>query len=209
MIKILYGKVNPLTTDALIFCFASENEIKKSLIFFLFGFFQLKTNVIFIYGSDFATTTKRFELAQDYSFDITDKKVITALKFNNKLSAPFVPFNIRLDGEYNEKLLKYLMEGGYSKYKVGSNLDAKFNGKTDGEYDINFGVSLNQHNAKVIAKRDIDTAADKSRLTNKFVCSTGTRIELNGIVSNNPTVTNTDIHLDGLLIVTDGQEPYK
>lgn len=130
------------------------------------------------------------------------------MKFDNLLNSPIIQSKARFDGEYNKNNIIYLLEIGHMKYNIANNLNAKFNVKSVGDYDIIVGASMNSHNMKIISRRDI-IDGDKSKLQNKLTTSSGVRIELNGVISNRPTITDADFNLEGILVAAERQEPFK
>lgn len=93
------------------------------------------------------------------------------------------------------------------KHTFGSKLTSKLNVKTPGNYDVNFGVSLNAHNAKLFMKREIE--GGKSKINNRFTTSAGSKVELNGHIGHDISAKNADINLEGILVPMEKEEPYK
>lgn len=160
-----------------------------------------------MYGPDLSSTTNRLELLQDYKF-VLNGKVIESLRFNNKIAAPIVPAKLRVDGEYNKNHIKYALEALFGKNSLASNLDAKLNGKSVGDHDVEFDAKVNTYSIKANGRREI-IADNKSKLTYKLLTSFGTEFDVNGVVGNHWTAQNTDISLDAKLIAAQKQEPIK
>lgn len=160
-----------------------------------------------VYGADFKSATQRIEIREHFEYDLDENRQLVALKFESQLNAPIVTTTVRIDGEYSRNAIGYTLEAGYDKYKVASNLAAKLNAKAVGDYDVVWAATINVHNVRVIARRTID--GDRSKIENKLTTSAGTRVELNGMVKNRPTPTDTDVTLDGVLVAADGQVPFK
>lgn len=129
------------------------------------------------------------------------------MKIDKKFKAPFVPVNFDLNGEFNENLAKFDLNAGYQKHTFGSKLISKCNFKTQGNYEITFGLNLNAHNAKLFMKREIE--GGKSKINNRFTTSAGTKVELNGHISHGISSKNADINLEGILVPIEKEEPYK
>lgn len=129
------------------------------------------------------------------------------MKIDKKFKAPAVPLNLDFDGEFNENLAKFDLGAGYGKYTFGSKLTSKLNVKTSGNYDVNFVISLNDHNAKLFMKREIE--GGKSKINNRFTTSSGTKVELNGHIGHDISPKNADINLEGTLVPMEKEEPYK
>lgn len=159
-----------------------------------------------MYGPDLESTTKRVELYHRYDYERENEK-LKSLKLDLKFKAPAVPLNFETEGEYNENLAKFDVEAGYGRQKFGSKLTAKLNVKTVGNYDVNFGITLNAHNAKLFMKREIE--GGKSKISNRLTTSAGTKVELNGHIGHDLNAKNADINLEGVLVPMDKEEPYK
>lgn len=129
------------------------------------------------------------------------------MKIDQKFKAPAVPVNFGFEGEFNENLAKFDINAGYQKHTFGSKLTSKRNDKTKGNYDVNFAVSLNTHNAKLFMKREIE--GGKSKINNRFTTSAGTKVELNGHIGHDISSKNADINLEGILLPMEKEEPYK
>ncbi|XP_055601497.1 apolipophorins [Uranotaenia lowii] len=158
----------------------------------------------FVAGKDFNNPSNRYELKQVAEFEIEDKK-LQSLKLSNKLQLPKQLF--RLDFATGKNQFKLDGEYGYDKYKIAANVDAKYNEKTAGDYDVNFGGSLNKHFFKVFSKRTID--ATKSKFQNRLTASTGTKIEVNGVATNKFTEQEGDLSIEGLFVAVEKADPYK
>lgn len=115
--------------------------------------------------------------------------------------------NFNFEGEFNDNLAKFDINAGYQKHSFGSKLTSKRNDKTKGNYDVNFAVSLNAHNAKLFMKREIE--GGKSKINNRFTTSAGTKVELNGHIGHDISSKNADINLEGILLPMEKEEPYK
>lgn len=165
---------------------------------------SFKNVFVFVAGKDFNNPTNRYELNQNAEFEIEDKK-LQSLKLSNKLQLP--KQLIRLDFATSKNLFKLDGEYGYDKYKIAANVDAKYNEKTAGDYDVNVGGSLNKHFFKFASKRTVDAA--KSKFQNRLTASTGTKIEVNGVASNKFTEQEGELNLEGLFIAVDKADPYK
>lgn len=165
---------------------------------------QFKNVFVFVAGKDFNNPTNRYELNQNAEFEIEDKK-LQSLKLSNKLQLP--KQLIRLDFATSKNLFKLDGEYGYDKYKIAANVDAKYNEKTAGDYDVTVGGSLNKHFFKFASKRTVDAA--KSKFQNRLTASTGTKIEVNGVASNKFTEQEGELNLEGLFIAVDKADPYK
>uniref|UniRef100_A0A2M3ZDY1 Putative apolipophorins n=1 Tax=Anopheles braziliensis TaxID=58242 RepID=A0A2M3ZDY1_9DIPT len=160
----------------------------------------------FASGKDFSNPANKYELSQNAEFVIrSDNKALESLKLNNKLQLP--KQLIRLDFATNKN--QFLLDGeyGYDKYKIAANVDAKYNEKAPGDYDVQGGASLNKHNFKFFAKRIVEQ--NKSRFSNRLTASTGTKAELNGAITNRFTSQDGELNLEGLLIAVDKAAPYK
>lgn len=129
------------------------------------------------------------------------------MKIDQKFKAPAVPVNFDFEGEFNENLAKFDLSAGYQKHVFGSKLISKLNFKTPGNYDVNFGVTLNTHNIKLFMKREIE--GGKSKINNRFTTSAGTKVELNGHIGHDLSAKNADISLEGILVPMEKEEPYK
>lgn len=160
-----------------------------------------------MYGPDLESQTKRVELYHRYDYERDENKKLTSLKIDQKFKAPAVPVNYNFEGEFNKNLAKFDIGGGYQKHTFGSKLTSKLNGKTQGDYDVNFAVNLNTHNAKLFMKREIE--GGKSKINNRLTTSAGTKVELNGHISHGITAKNADINLEGTLVPMEKEEPYK
>ncbi|KAG4078631.1 hypothetical protein HA402_015221 [Bradysia odoriphaga] len=160
-----------------------------------------------VYGQDLESQTKRVEFYHRYDYEYTDNEKLKSLKIDQKFKAPAVPVNYEFEGDFNKNLVKFDLDIGYQKHTFGSKLISKLNGKTQGDYDVNFAVSLNTHNAKLFMKREIE--GGKSKINNRFTTSAGTKAELNGHIGNEIGAKNADINLEGTLVPIEKEEPYK
>lgn len=168
---------------------------------------EIKNDFLFIYGDDLNSKTKRIELFQFAKWESEDKH-LKAISFQNKIALPYVPFTLKLDGDFTKNSHKFDFElSGSRVQKVTANLDSKCNSKSIGDFDVVFGAGLNAHTVKLISKRVIDN--NKSRLTNKLEISTGTRIELNGVVAHKYSADEADINVEGIFVMAEKQEPYR
>lgn len=130
-----------------------------------------------------------------------------SLKIDQKFKAPAVPVNYNFDGDFDKNLVKFDLGLGYQKQSFGVKLTSKLNVKTQGDYDVNFALSLNNHNAKLFMKREIE--GGKSKINNRFTTSAGTKAELNGHIGNEISAKNADINLEGTLVPLEKEEQYK
>ncbi|XP_058823789.1 apolipophorins [Topomyia yanbarensis] len=165
---------------------------------------SFKNIFIFVAGKDFNNPSNRYELNQQAEFELEDKK-LTSLSLKNKLQLP--KQLIRLDLITNKNHFKLDGEYGYDKYKVAANVDAKYNEKSAGDYDVTVGASLNKHFFKFFSKRTIDAA--KSKFQNRLTASTGTKVEVNGVASNKFTEQEGELNLEGLFVAVEKADPYK
>uniref|UniRef100_W4VRP6 Putative apolipophorin n=1 Tax=Corethrella appendiculata TaxID=1370023 RepID=W4VRP6_9DIPT len=165
---------------------------------------SLKNHLIIVPGKDFTNTKNGFEFYQNVVFEIEDKK-LKSLQFQNKYNCPKV--EVKLDGDFNKQLFKLDVGFGYDKNKFATLVDAKYNLKVVGDYDVVVSGTLNKHNFKYIGKRTID--AGKSKLVNKFTTNSGTQIELNGLFGHRFTSQEADVNLEAVFIAVDKAEPYK
>ncbi|XP_040158471.1 apolipophorins [Anopheles arabiensis] len=160
----------------------------------------------FASGKDFNNPSNKYELSQYAEFELKpEAQGLESLKLENKLQLP--KQLIRLDFATNKN--KFYLDGeyGYDKYKIAANVDAKYNEKTPGDYDVQLGGSLNKHFFKFFSKRIVE--ANKSRFSNKLTASTGTKFELNGAVTNRFTSQDGELNLEGSLIAVEKASPYK
>lgn len=168
---------------------------------------EIKNDFLFIYGDDLNSKTKRIELFQHAKWEDEGKR-LKSLSFENKILLAYVPFTLKLDGDFSKNSHKFDFElSGSRVQKIIVNLDSKTNGKSAGDFDVHFNAGLNSHTVKLISKRVIDN--NKSRLTNKLEISTGTRIELNGVVAHKYSADDADINVEGIFVMADKQEPYR
>lgn len=166
--------------------------------------FQFKNVFIFAAGKDYNNPANRYEINQNAEFEIDDKK-LQSLKLWNKLQLQ--KQLIRLDFATSKNQFKLDGEYGYDKYKAAANVDAKYNERAAGDYDVTVGGTLNKHFFKFTSKRVIDSA--KSKFQNRLTVSTGTKIEVNGVASNKFSEQEGELNLDGLFIAVDKADPYK
>ncbi|XP_053660311.1 apolipophorins [Anopheles marshallii] len=160
----------------------------------------------FASGSDFKNPSNKYELSQYAEFTLKpEAQGLESLKLNNKLQLP--KQLIRVDFATNKN--KFFLDGeyGYDKYKIAANVDAKYNEKSAGDYDVQLGGSLNKHFFKFFSKRIVEQ--NKSRFSNKLTASTGTKFELNGAVSNRFTSQDGELSLEGSLVAVEKASPYK
>uniref|UniRef100_A0A182MAM9 Vitellogenin domain-containing protein n=1 Tax=Anopheles culicifacies TaxID=139723 RepID=A0A182MAM9_9DIPT len=160
----------------------------------------------FASGADFKNPSNKYELSQYAEFTLKpEAQGLESLKLNNKLQLP--KQLIRLDFATSKN--KFFLDGeyGYDKYKIAANVDAKYNEKSAGDYDVQLGGSLNKHFFKFFSKRIMEQ--NKSRFSNKLTASTGTKFELNGAVTNRFTSQDGELNLEGLLIAVEKASPYK
>lgn len=163
--------------------------------------------MVVVYGPDLESQTKRVEFYHRYDYECDDTKNLKSLKIDQKFKAPAVPVNFDFEGEFNENLAKFDISAGYQKHIFGSKLISKLNIKTPGNYDVNFGITLNAHNVKLFMKREIE--GGKSKINNRFTTSAGTKVELNGHIGHDLSAKNADISLEGILVPIEKEEPYK
>ncbi|XP_052868162.1 apolipophorins [Anopheles cruzii] len=167
---------------------------------------SFKNLLSFATGKDLANPTAKYELSQLAEFTLKpDAKGLESLKLTNKLQVP--KQTLRLDFATNRN--QFLLDGeyAYEKYKVAASVDAKYNEKTAGDYDVQVGGSLNKHFFKFFAKRIVEQ--NKSRFSNRLTASTGTKVELNGAVTNRFTSQEGELNLEGALVAADKAAPYK
>uniref|UniRef100_A0A182QBN2 Vitellogenin domain-containing protein n=1 Tax=Anopheles farauti TaxID=69004 RepID=A0A182QBN2_9DIPT len=160
----------------------------------------------FASGKDFNNPSNKYELSQFAEFTLKpEAKGLESLKLNNKLQLP--KQLIRLDFATNKN--KFFLDGeyGYDKYKIAANVDAKYNEKSAGDYDVQVGASLNKHFFKFFSKRVVEQ--NKSRFSNRLTASTGTKLELNGAVTNRFTSQDGELTLEGTLVAVEKASPYK
>ncbi|XP_053670702.1 apolipophorins [Anopheles nili] len=160
----------------------------------------------FASGKDFNNPSNKYEFSQFAEFALNpESQRLESLKLNNKLQLP--KQLIRLDFATNKN--KFFLDGeyGYDKYKIAANVDAKYNEKSAGDYDVQLGGSLNKHFFKLTSKRIVEQ--NKSRFSNKLTASTGTKFELNGAVSNRFTSQDGELNLEGSLVAVEKASPYK
>ncbi len=169
--------------------------------------FQFTNKFLVVYGRDLESQTKRVEIYQRYDYECDENKKLKSLKIDQDFKAPAVPVNYKFEGEFNKDLARFDIGAGYQKHSFGSKLTSKLNGKTQGDYDVNFAISLNTHNAKLLMKREIE--GGKSKINNRLTTSAGTKVELNGHISHGITTKNADINLEGSLVPMEKDEPYK
>lgn len=165
---------------------------------------SFKNAFVFVAGKDFNNPANKYELNQNAEFEVEDKK-LQSLKLSNKLQLP--KQLVRLDFATSKNQFKLDGEYGYDKYKVAANVDAKYNEKTAGDYDVTVGGSLNKHFFKVVSKRTVDAA--KSKFQNRLTASTGTKVEVNGVASNKFSDQDGELNLEGLFVAVDKADPYK
>ncbi|XP_058128999.1 apolipophorins [Anopheles ziemanni] len=160
----------------------------------------------FASGKDFNNPSNKYELSQLAEFTLKpEAKGLESLKLYNKLQLP--KQLVRLDFATNKN--KFFLDGeyGYDKYKIAANVDAKYNEKSAGDYDVQVGASLNKHFFKVFSKRVVEQ--NKSRFSNRLTASTGTKLELNGAVTNRFSTQDGELNLDGTLVAVEKASPYK
>lgn len=155
-------------------------------------------------GKDFNNPAHRYELNQNAEFEVEDKK-LRSLKMSNKLQLP--KQLVRFDFATSKNQFKVDGEYGYDKYKVAANVDAKYNEKSAGDYDVTVGGSLNKHFFKFVSKRTMD--AVKSKFQNRLTASTGTKIDLNGVATNKFSEQDGELNLEGLFVAVEKADPYK
>lgn len=160
-----------------------------------------------VYGRDLESQTKRVEFYHRYDFERDENNKLKSLKIDQKFKAPAVPVTYDFEGDFNKNLVKFDLGFGYQKHTFGGKLTSKLNVKTQGDYDVNFALSLNAHNAKLFMKREIE--GGKSKINNRFTTSAGTKAELNGHISNEFSAKNADINLEGTLVPIEKEDPYK
>lgn len=165
---------------------------------------SFKNVFVFLSGKDFNNPTHRYELSQNAEFEIEDKK-LQSLKMSNKLQLP--KQMVRFDFATSKNQFKVDGEYGYDKYKVAANVDAKYNEKSAGDYDVTVGGSLNKHFFKFTSKRTMDAA--KSKFQNRLTASTGTKVDLNGVVTNKFSDQDGELNLEGLFVAVEKADPYK
>lgn len=124
---------------------------------------------------------------------------------SNKLQLP--KQMVRFDFATSKNQFKVDGEYGYDKYKVAANVDAKYNEKSAGDYDVTVGGSLNKHFFKFTSKRTMDAA--KSKFQNRLTASTGTKVDLNGVVTNKFSDQDGELNLEGLFVAVEKADPYK
>ncbi|KAJ6623589.1 Apolipophorin, partial [Pseudolycoriella hygida] len=161
---------------------------------------------VVVFGKDLNSQRNRIEFYHRYDYVLNENRTLSSLKIAQKFDAPVVPVNYNFNGDFNKNLVKYDLTVGYYKYTFGNKLTSKLNVKTPGNYDVDFGISLNTNNLKLTMTREIE--GSKSKITNRLTTSAGTKLELNGHVGHVINAKNVDIKLDGVLVPLEKQEPY-
>lgn len=169
---------------------------------------QFKNSLIFVYGRDLESTSKRVEFTTDYEFEKADNKITSISGKNTFIIAP-IPVRLIVHGSIHKNHVDYDFLIGYAKNQVASKLNADISKKSKGDWNVKFEAGVNNHNIDVLSTRDIDEAAQRSTVKHEVKSSFGTHIVLNSKFDNNFSAQKVDVVADGSVVLVRGQKPFK
>lgn len=175
---------------------------------FLAGEKQLKNAILFIYGKDLESTTKRFELSNDIEYEKADNK-FTSLKAKNLINIAALPVKIVVNGGIHKNHVDYEFSAEYTKNKISSNLNADISKKSAGDWNVKFDANANTNGIDVTSTRVIDDGAKTSVVKHEVKSSFGTNIVLNSKFDNVFTSQKANFESDGTIVIAKGQKPIK
>lgn len=170
---------------------------------------EVRTDVVLVAGRDAANSNRRVELHQRYEFSkATAPAAERYAKADVRVAAPFVPVEVHVSGEVSAKLVKGETTARVGKNTVGAKLKAKLNEHERGDYDASAVVTVNKHQLKVEASREIKEG--RSKFENSVEVNGGeAKAELEVEFEHEATAQKADVKVEGSVRLAKAEEPHK
>jgi hypothetical protein len=152
----------------------------------------LNNDLTLVHGGDLNNKQNTLKIKNSITRKYTDPNNYQ-FTTKNSMSYPLLGVEGKLNINKVPKNLDYTIEGKYQKYKIGAKMNAKYNQKTMGDYDINLDAEALENKLKAKAKREIN--GDVSTIDNSLEIN-GKKAEVKGTVTHKCKPYDTDIGCD-------------
>lgn len=152
---------------------------------------RVQSNLQLIHGSDLSSKTNKLTINNDLS--VVPHKNFIEIETKNKLAYPGLNVDTNFDFTSKQNHVKYDVEFQYLNFKVGSELDAKVNHKSKGDYDVEFEIYGNDNKLEIESKREIH--GDKSKI-HKSLAINGNKFEVSGTIKHHCKPDDVNIGTD-------------
>lgn len=200
-----------LTSELIKFNVKIENSINSNANFNLKGEFKKQEShydaaIQLIHGPDLnsksaiisvtSSLVNKFKSASDFRFET-----------KNSVSYPLLGVSAKFELEQTPKSLDYEMNAEYGELKLGSELEAKINEKTAGDFDVEFEIWGLENKLQLKSRRQV-LPNDESKISNSVELN-GKKLELDGKVRHVLRPHNIDIGTDLTVHVPSHATPFK
>ena len=135
--------------------------------------------------------------------------MLKKLTFKNELNVPFLPGKAVVNGDYNDKLVSYDLSASYGSQKLANSLSLKRNERVQGDHNLKFELSVNQHKLDLESKREIDASTQKASWDGKLTTSFGTDIRVKGTNGPKISVDEADVTCHANIVISEDLGPFE
>uniref|UniRef100_A0AAR5QJT3 Vitellogenin domain-containing protein n=1 Tax=Dendroctonus ponderosae TaxID=77166 RepID=A0AAR5QJT3_DENPD len=200
-----------LTSELIKFNVKIENSINSNANFNLKGEFKKQEShydaaIQLIHGPDLnsksaiisvtSSLVNKFKSTSDFRFET-----------KNSLSYPLLGVSAKFELEQTPKSLDYEINAEYGELKLGSELEAKIDEKTAGDYDVEFEIWGLENKLQLKSRRQV-LPNDESKISNSLELN-GKKLELDGKVRHVLRPHNIDVGADLTVHVPSHATPFK
>lgn len=170
--------------------------------------YHYKDDIVFVYGKDFESTTKRFELLHQWEY-VREKKAFKSLEAKNKINIAPISIKVTANGDVTPNHVGYTVNVESTKTKFGSTLTKDSNQKVQGDYNFKFDAFANKHKLDVTSTRVIDDSLKSSTILANAKASCGTDIDFSAKFDHEITAQKAHIDVDLSVVLVKGYTPAK
>lgn len=170
--------------------------------------YHYKDDIVFVYGKDFQSTTKRFEMLHQWEYE-REKKAFKSLVGKNTINIAPISVWIRADGDVKPNHIGYDVELKNAKNTFGSKLSKDSNQKVHGDWNLVFGAHANKHKLDVTSTRVFDDSAKTSTVKAHASSTFGTDIDFNASFDNEISNQKANIHADTNIVLMKSYKPIE
>lgn len=166
---------------------------------------NVDSNLQIIHGADLNSKVNILKLKNSFSktkVGENDYKIVT----KNDFSYPLALVDAKFNFEAEPSKVSYDFDVNYNNAKFGSELDVKINGKTRGDYELDFELEGLKKKVELKLKRVI--SGEASKIANALVVN-GKRYEINGDIKHHYKEKDIDVGADLAIKIAGKSDTYK
>nr|CAD7454296.1 unnamed protein product [Timema tahoe] len=167
--------------------------------------YRLDNSLIVTHGQDLNSETARVTLIQSAKYRLESVRNFD-FETKNKVTYPLIGLVVKVDAAASPSAVSYDVEGGYEKYKFGSELDAKCKG--NGNFEIEFELEALGKSLEFDAKRTV-ISNDKSKLEAVLELKPGGKYQLVTDLTHIFKQNDVNLQVDALLKLAGRPEDIK